>query len=175
MAAENVNPQLEAYDKAIQDPQLAANMDAVQTLFDTGEISIAAMGGFSDEEIDAAYASASHMIEIGRMAKAIKITGTLITLEPRRARNYLLTGLALHRLGKSELAEGYYHAALDLEPDNVHALLYRGEMLLNLGQEKLAAELLQEGIDVAGEAPELRAVVSRARVIMQSIHPTDQD
>jgi predicted Zn-dependent protease len=102
------------------------------------------------------------MLEAGHAAKALQITGSLMLLDPKDAAYHRLAGVACHHLGELALANNYYRAAQNLAPDDATTMLYRGEVLLALGESEQGAAELRRGLAAAGSDPSLAAITTRA-------------
>ena len=169
-----VEARTEALEAALQDPEVREAFDAVLDGVKRGEITWAQVGGFGENELEGAYQSAIAMIEGKKPAKAIKIAGLLIFIDPNKSRYYRLVGLALQHLAQYSLADSYYQIALSIDPDDAVSQLYRGEVLLQLGKTALGSDYIREGLTAADADPELHAIAKRARAIVRAFGTTEE-
>lgn len=151
-----------AFHAALENPQVAEATAEVTRLLADGKVSLADVGGFSEQELAGGYAAAVRMLEAGHPAKALKITGSLLLLEPGDAAYHRLAGVACHHLGEYALANNYYLAAQALAPGDATTMIYRGEALLALGEGEQGEAELRRGIAAAAGNPALAAIVKRA-------------
>jgi tetratricopeptide (TPR) repeat protein len=119
-------------------------------------------------EIAVLASAARHYADHGRLDEARDVFAGLIELEP--GVSYLHTGLGcvLMRLGCLADALECFQAALRLDPQDVAALAYAGELCLEKGDEAGGLGYLERAIalDSAGESPwALRARSVRARAV----------
>ena len=143
--------------------ELAVN--EVKKAWRRGQITLADIGGFSSDELDAAYNAAVQLVTSGQAGAALQVVGTLLLLNPRAARLYQLAGVALHALKRYELADGYYRMASAFAPLDPIAVMYRGEIQLFLGNRKLGFELVRRGIAMASAREEFEIYIQRARAV----------
>jgi tetratricopeptide (TPR) repeat protein len=112
----------------------AEPLDDLTDALARGRLTAAELAGLTPRELDAVFAAGSQRLDDGRWAEAAVIFGALAALFPYGARTWRAWGVALHRLLECERARAAYDAALLLEPDHLHTLCYRGEVLLYLGR-----------------------------------------
>jgi len=144
---------------------LADLIDAVAR----GRLALAEVGGITPAELDALYELAAARLDVGRNREAADILAGLLTLFPYAARAWRAYGVALHRLLEIEPARRAYDAALLLDPDELTARCYRGEVLLYLG-EKAAARVDLE-LAARSSDPTLRR---RAVELLALLGPLDR-
>lgn len=160
---------VEALEGAMaEDEELREDVESFTRLLAAGKINLAAAGGFSEDELEGGYSAAVAKVESEQPAKALKILGTLMMLNPQVPKYYRLAGIALHRLKKFELADLYYHVALAFDPTDPIAMLYRGETHLLMDKRVTGRQLLQEGVQLAAGRPDLHNIVQRAKAIAQA-------
>jgi tetratricopeptide (TPR) repeat protein len=64
---------------------------------------------------------------------AIATLGEVIVIEPQNADALNLMGFAQRKSGMLDAAQGYYQAALAIDPNHLGALEYQGELFIMLG------------------------------------------
>lgn len=144
--------------------------DAIQELSKAvaeGRLTYAQVGGFTEDEMDGAYAIACRYCDMGEVLKSIQITGYLIFLDPQDARYYQLVGICLQRLKQYEAADFYYRMALILEPHDPMSLVYRGECKILAGAVDAGLEVVREGLDIAKKMSDQASLVDRAQVLIK--------
>jgi len=151
-----------AFRVALEDPAVAEAAAAVTELLGRGDVSLADVGGFSEQELNGGYLAAVRMLEAGHAAKALQITGSLILLQPDEAAYHRLAGVACHHLSEHALADRYYQNAQHLAPDDATTMLYRGEVLLAMGENEQGGAELRRGLAAAGSDPALAVIAKRA-------------
>lgn len=137
--------------EAMQDPERRERFAEVKAAMLKGDLTLAQVGGFSTDEIDAAYAGVCKLIATGKLREALQIAGYFILISPWEARHYYLAGVCLHRLNKPQEALQYYDVALAFDQGGAEdgvALLGKGEVLLMLGRRDEARKALQHGVRV---------------------------
>src|SRR5687768_13373546 len=128
MDTQEQNARVEALDGAMKDDKdLKEDVESFTRILAAGKINLASVGGFSEDELEGGYSAAVAKVESEQPAKALKVLGTLMMLNPRVSKYYRLAGIALHRLKRFDLADLYYDVALAFDPRDPIAMLYRGE------------------------------------------------
>jgi tetratricopeptide (TPR) repeat protein len=149
-----------------EDPELRDTFDQVSRAVAAGTISLAQAGGFTQDELDSAFAAAGTLVSTGKIDDALQIAGYLILLEPWKARYYVLAGLCFHRRRQYAMALQYYDVALALDADPT-TMIRKGETLLMLGEREQAGASLQAGIAAAPDKdPDVEPHVERARQLL---------
>jgi tetratricopeptide (TPR) repeat protein len=148
-------------------PELASVLVDLTKAFEEGRLSLAEVGGFTDNELDGAYVCACKYAEMGQLGEALQIAGYLIFIDPYKARYYQLVGIALQRLKAYEPAEHFYVLALTLEPNEPRSLVYRGETKIMMGRIDEGLEHIREGIKQAQSVPDLSEVVERGKTLVK--------
>ena len=133
------------WTEAMADPQRQEKFAEIKAAMLKGDLTLAQVGGFSPEEIDAAYAGACKLVATGKLREALQIAGYFILISPWEARHFYLAGVCLHRLNKPDQALQYYNVALAFADDGA-TLLGKGEVLLMLGRRDEARKALQHGL-----------------------------
>lgn len=89
-----------------------------------------------------------------------------ITADPRNARAFAWLGYAHGQAGRPELARKYYRLALDIDPADVKALLWNGQMDV-AGQDLEAAreKLARMARACAGQCEEYRTLEHSIRML----------
>lgn len=124
-----------------------------------------AFAPFADET-DATRA-VSHSL-LGKAIEAMESTGydtamplleQAVVADPKNARAYTYLGQAYHHQGKDDLASKYYAIALDIDPDQIHALQWSGELALTEDAVDVAEARLSRLSRLCGpECPEYKAL-----------------
>jgi Flp pilus assembly protein TadD len=81
-------------------------------------------------------------INAGDFRGAIPILTAIVQHEPRNADALNLMGYSLRKTGQPDLALRYYNASLAIDPRNLGANEYLGELFVELGQMDKAKERL---------------------------------
>jgi tetratricopeptide (TPR) repeat protein len=132
-----------------------------------GRLTLAEVGGFSEEELDGTYACACTLVHEGRLKEALEIARLLIILDTLDGRYYLLGGTALQGLDQLEAAEQAYIFAAALLPDSVRANIFLGETKIKLGKTDAGLECLQQGVSLEGDDPDEKELQERARKLIE--------
>jgi hypothetical protein len=132
-----------------------------------GTLSLAQVGGFSPDELEAAHGAASQYLTRGQPGKAMKIAGLLIVLEPMVARHHRLAGLSAMYAKDPTHAESFFRTAAHLDPTDALTLLYWGETCAALHKVPRARELLLRGLELADSS--LAPHVQRAKTLLLRI------
>ena len=133
-----------------------------------GNASLGAAAGWTAEEIrlvaDLGYALA----EYGRDEEALTIFEGLAALAPATAYFQSALGALLFRLGDLERAESHLNSALLADPQDVSALLNRGELHMQLDRRDLAIRDLASLLELpqVPNDPEVSQYAVRARALL---------
>jgi len=134
---------------------------------DDGRLTYAQIGGFTETELQGAYACACKYAEMGQVLQAIQIAGYLMFLDPYNAGYYQLVGICLHRMKQYENADHYYKMALTLDKENPMTLVYQGEAKLMLGRADEGIQLIKQGVNGAKGKPEWKELAERGNVLIR--------
>ncbi|MEZ4272692.1 MAG: hypothetical protein R3C68_15050 [Myxococcota bacterium] len=143
-----------ALQTALKDPQFAERFMHIKDAYSEGCLSLAEIGGFSQDELDATYRCACSLVAQKKIPEALTILGILLLIDPNRARYHQLAGIAFQTTGAIEQADIYYNVALGIERDPL-TLMYAGEVRTRLGFSVEGTALLLEGLAQACLHPEL--------------------
>lgn len=133
-----------------------------------GRVTLAEVGGFTDDELDGAYACACKYAEIDQFTEAIQIAGYLIFIDPHKARYYQLVGIALQRMGQFDNADRYYSLASTLDGDDPMTTIYRGESKIMTGNIDDGLGHVRQGLEVAKTDPvAYQSLIDRANVLIR--------
>ena len=148
--------------------KLMENIRELTQAVKEGRLTLAEVGGFSQKELDGAYACACKYAELGQVAQAVQIAGYLIFLNPHDARCYQLVGICMQRLGQYEGADHFYRMAATLDADNAMTAVYRGEAKIMAGQVDEGVGIVKAGLDLAEKEPtQNRELIHRAHALIQ--------
>lgn len=150
-----------------KNPKLLAAIRDLAKLVDEEKLTYAQIGGFTDNELDGAYAVAVKYCEMGEVTKSIQISGYLIFLDPHKARYYQLVGICLQRMKQYEGADFYYRMANIFEPGDPMTLVYRGECKIMGGRVDEGLGYVREGLEAARKDPTAQPMADRAKVLLK--------
>jgi tetratricopeptide (TPR) repeat protein len=154
-----------------EDPALGETFAEVSKAVAGGTVTLAQVGGFTQDELDSAYGAASTLVNVGKLNDALQITGYLILLEPWKARYYVLAGVCFHRRQQYDMALQYFDVAFAIDADPV-TQMRKGETLLMLGEREQAGACLQAAIDSApANDPALEPHIERATQLLATYLP----
>lgn len=151
----------------MRNPQLSEDFKEVAQALKDGRLTYAEVGGFTENELDGAYAAACQYVEMGQVIEAMQICGYLMMLDPYNGRYYQLVGISLQRLKQYEQADHYYRMALVNDKTNAMTMVYQGECKIMAGHVDGGLEIVRKGLEAAGDDPEHAAVAERARQLLQ--------
>ena len=154
-------------DDFMLNPQLREGVASVKEALREGQLTYADVGGFTDIELDGAYASAVNLLAAGKSVDAIQTCGYLMMIDPYKGRYYQLVGIALQRMKQYQFAEYYYRVGISLDKEDPMSHVYLGECKIMQGQTDDGLELVRKGLEFAGEDPEHGDVVSRGKVLLK--------
>jgi len=154
-------------DDIMSNPQLSPHFrDIAQALRD-GRLTYADVGGFTENELDGAYAAACQYVELGQVVEAMQICGYLMMLDSYNARYYQLVGICLQRLKQYEQAVHYYRMALINAPGDAMSLVYQGECTIMAGEVDAGLALVRQGAESCGSDGDDVAVAERAKQLIR--------
>ncbi len=163
---EDINRDIEFSDIQ-RNPKLLAAIRDLARMVDEEKLTYAQVGGFTDNELDGAYAVAVKYCEMGEVTKSIQIAGYLIFLDPHKARYYQLVGICLQRMKQYEGADFYYRMANIFEPGDPMTLVYRGECKIMGGRVDEGLVYVREGLEAAAKDPGAQPMADRAKVLLK--------
>jgi tetratricopeptide (TPR) repeat protein len=156
------------WDDIKRNPQLMKMIGDLKAAVNEGRLTLAEVGGFTDNELDGAYAVACKYAEMGQVAPAMQITGYLIFIDPYKARYYQLVGICMQRLGQYATADHYYGMASAMAPDDPMTKIYRGEAKIMSGKKDDGLGLVRDGLALAQSDPAAhKALIDRAKVLIK--------
>lgn len=136
-----------------------------------GRASLGAAAGWTAEEIrlvaDLGYALA----EQGRNQEAITVFHGLASLAPATGYFQAALGALWLREGEALLAIEYLNSALTIDPQDIGALVNRGEAFLQAGEREAAARDLEValGVNEAGDSSVHAPNLTRARALLAQL------
>lgn len=154
-------------DDIMSNPQLSEGFKEIAQALQDGRLTYADVGGFTENELDGAYAAACQYVEMGQVIEAMQICGYLMMLDPYNARYYQLVGISLQRLKQYEQADHYYRMALVNEKNDPMTLVYQGECKIMAGHVDEGLQVVRKGLELGGDTPEHSPIVERARQLLQ--------
>jgi tetratricopeptide (TPR) repeat protein len=146
-------------------PKLADGLDDLAKAMTEGRISLAEVGGFTENELDGAYAVACKYTEMGQIAESMQIAGYLIFIDPYKSRYYQLAAICMQRLKLFDAADHFYGLALAISPEDARSLVYRGEARIMMGRMDEGLDFVRRGGDLAAGDPDLHEVRDRANLL----------
>jgi tetratricopeptide (TPR) repeat protein len=146
-------------------PKLAEGLDDLAKAMTEGRITLAEVGGFTDNELDGAYAVACKYTEMGQIAEGMQIAGYLIFIDPYKSRYYQLVAICMQRLKLFDAADHFYGLALAISPEDARTLVYRGETRILMGRMDEGLDFVRRGRDLAAGDPDLHEVRDRANLL----------
>lgn len=150
-----------------KNPRLFKTIQELAQLVDEDKLTYAQVGGFTDNELDGAYAVACKYAEMGEVGKSIQIAGYLIFLDPHKGRYYQLVGICLQRLKQYEGADFYYRMADILDQDDPMNLVYRGECMIMAGKVDEGLVHVRRGRELGAQDPTFQRMVERADILLK--------
>ncbi len=122
------------------------------------------LGKFTPERIAEVSLFGHRLFEEGRLEEARGVFEGLVSLGVEDAFPHTMLGTVYLALGDQDRALALFEAALTLDPADLAARVYRGEIRLNRGRFKLAVEDLRRAVNAgAAEDP----FVDRARRLLR--------
>jgi cytochrome c-type biogenesis protein CcmH/NrfG len=107
------------------------------------------------------------LFEMGRLEEARRVFEDLVGMEPRDSFPHTMLGTIYLALGDQDRALALFEAALQIDPSELSALVYRGEIRLNQGKTKPALVDLNRAVSLGlGDDP----FVDRARRLIRMAH-----
>jgi tetratricopeptide (TPR) repeat protein len=151
----------------LKNPQLKATIAEMVKAVQEGRLTMAQVGGFTDKELNGAYAVACKYAEAGQVGEAMEIAGYLIFLQPSDERFYQLTGICFQRLKLYNEATHFYGLALAMNNEDARTQVYLGESHIMAGEIDRGLKDVQRGLDLAEKRTEFADVADRARVLLR--------
>lgn len=148
-------------------PELNKILGELRSAVEEGRLTYAEVGGFTENELDGAYACACKYAEIGQTVQAVQIGGYLMFLDPYNARYYQLIGICLQQMKQYENADYYYKMALLFDEENPMTLVYRGEAKIMAGQTDEGLEFVKMGVAAAEGQPDFREMADRGQILLK--------
>ena len=104
------------------------------------------------------------LFEMGRLEEARRVFEDLVGMEPRDSFPHTMLGTIYLALGDQDRALALFEAALQIDPGELSALVYRGEIRLNQGKTRPAMLDLNRAVALGlGDDP----FVDRARRLIR--------
>lgn len=154
-------------DDMKKNPELNSMMGEMRNAVEEGRLTYAEVGGFTENELEGAYACACKYAEMGQVVEAIQISGYLMFLDPYNGRYYQLVAICLQRMKQYENADYYYKMALLFDKDNPMSLVYRGESKIMAGQTDEGLEFIRQGVEEAKKNTDHQDLVDRGGVLLK--------
>jgi tetratricopeptide (TPR) repeat protein len=92
------------------------------------------------------------LFEMGKLDEARVIFEKLVAADPRDGFVHTMLGTVYLALNSQDRALALFQAALKIDPDDLAAVVYRGEIRLNRGKVKSALEDLQRALGLGRES-----------------------
>ncbi len=150
-------------------PELAPLFEEVKKLVGDGRLTLAQVGGFTQNELDGAYGCACEYAQMGRVTEAMQIAGYLALVDPYNGRYFQLTAICWQRMKQYQTADHFYGLALRFDENNPRTLCYQGECQLMLGKIDSGVELLKASIAAAGSNKDHADIAKRAHALLTQL------
>lgn len=150
-----------------KNPKVRAAMKEIEGLLKEGKVTLRQIGGFTEKEMNGAYALAVQFLESNRPAQATQLAGFLMLIDPHQARHYRVAGVGMQRLKQYAQADLLYAHALALEENDPRTLVLRGETKIMMGKLDDGVAWVKRGVEAAGKRPELDDVVKRGKTLIK--------
>lgn len=135
------------------------------------DFSIASLAGLSDDELQAAYATACQKLTVGDLDEATKLFMLLVLMKYNESKHWRGLGLCFHRKKQWPMADFAYGRALQLDPNDVCAHAFHAETLMWLNRRLAAQMAAERAISVHKQNPkrEYQAYMRRAEAVLQQL------
>jgi tetratricopeptide (TPR) repeat protein len=151
-----------------KNPKLLAQIKELSAAVQDGRLTLAEVGGFTENELHGAYACACKYADMGQVLQAIQIAGYLIFLNPHDGRYFQLIGICMQRLGQYDGADYFYRTALVLLKDDPMTTIYLGESRIMAGKVDDGVQLVKKGLGLAEKSPaQHKDLIDRAHVLVR--------
>jgi tetratricopeptide (TPR) repeat protein len=154
-------------DDMLENPNLKPLISELAKAVDEGRLSYAQVGGFSEKELEGAYAVACQYLETGNILQAMQIAGFLMFIDSNNWRHPQLIGVCLMRMKQYGPADYFFSVSLADDEKNPRTLVYSGEAKIMAGTMDEGLALVRRGLEAAGSAPEHRDMAERAKVLLK--------
>jgi tetratricopeptide (TPR) repeat protein len=151
----------------MKNPKLRKIIEELSASVSNGELTFAQIGGFTDNELDGAYAAACQYINTDQIQQGTQLLGMLILIDPYKARYYQLVGIGLQRLKTYPTAEYFYGLAQRLEPENIMTQVYLGECKILNGKTDDGLKILKESLQAIENEGDSSDLKGRAQALIQ--------
>jgi len=152
-------------DDIIANPALKDTFEHLKQALKDGSITFKEVGGFTDNELNGAYACACRYAEMDQVLEAMQIIGYLMCIDPYDARFQQLAGICLQRMKQYEAADHFYKMAHLLDPNDPMTLIYHGEASIMSGSIDDGLEKVRKGIALAEGKAEHHDLLQRGKVL----------
>ncbi|MBL8949409.1 MAG: tetratricopeptide repeat protein [Myxococcaceae bacterium] len=159
-----VTPEPKAGERAPGAPAKAKKKTGESPLPEAHVAHVDLKRGHTPQEAADLAAFGHRLFELGKLDEARVIFEKLVNAETRDAFVHTMLGTVYLALNAQDRALALFQAALKLDPDDLAAVVYRGEIRLNRGKLKAAVEDLQRAI---GLGPSTDPFVERAKRLMK--------
>lgn len=148
--------------------------DAMQKWIN-GQISLGAAANWDKDEIRIISEIAYSLAQQGRNQESILLFEGLLAVAPATAYFQAALGSLHLRNGDFEKAVEYFNAALNIEPNDLIALVNRGESYVKAGQIAAGRADFEKALEIAKRRPnkqndindEIELSIKRARALLQ--------
>lgn len=134
-----------------------------------GQIDLATLAGFEDEELESLYARGLELLSAGQVLPATKIFLQLIFLKRREPRFLRGLGLCYQHKRQWNSARYAYLFALEYSPDDVITMALDGECALYTDGKHEAHRLLSRVVERGAKHPRESVYILRAQQILSKI------
>jgi len=151
-----------------KDPKLMESIGHLKKAYEEGNLTLAEIGGFTENELNGAYACACKYADMGQVMQALQITGYLIFIDSYQARYYQLAGICMQRVGDFDSAERFYGLAVTLDKKDPMTAIYRGESKIMSGNVDEGVQWVRDGLELASaDAPKHQDLIERANILIK--------
>ncbi len=156
------------WDDMQKNPELMRSLGELKEAVAKGTLTLAEIGGFTEEELEGAYVCACKYADMGQLPEAMQIAGYLIFVSPQNASYYQLVGICMQRLNQYDMADRYFGLAMALDKEDPMTLVYRGESQIMGGRVDEGVKLVKDGLEAANTDPSThQPLIDRANVLIQ--------
>ncbi|MBC7793070.1 MAG: tetratricopeptide repeat protein [Clostridia bacterium] len=150
-----------------RNPKLRSAIKDLSKAVAEGRLTYSQIGGFTEDEMNGAYAVACRYCDMGEVLKSVQIAGYLIFLNPQEGSYYQLVGICLQRLKQYEAADFYYRMAMVLVPNDPMTHVYRGECRILSGRIDAGLTLVRKGMQLAKNVSEFKSLIERGQILVK--------
>ena len=151
-------------------PEMQAGLAEITKAYSEGRLTIKEIAGFSDNQVDTAYAAACKYLNAGQPLQALQIIGWLIYIDSRDARFYHVGGICMQHLKMYPLADYMYSMAQmygDEKSPDPDTMVYLGEVKILMDKRAEGLALLRDGAALAQKKSGKQETFKRAQTLIK--------